>query len=408
MTDPRATVVSGMSAVAPNGVGLEEFWAATLAGTSGIGPLSRFDASGYPVRLAGEVDGFVASDHVPGRLIARTDRMTHLALAAAEWALADAGVDQRDLGEYGAAAVTANSSGGFEFGQREMENLWSKGPRAVGAYQSIAWFYAATTGQISIRHKLRGPCGVVATEQAGGIDAAAQAMRAVREGTELVVTGGTDASLSPWGFVTQLATDLLSERPDPRRAYLPFDADACGYLPGEGGAMLIVESAAAARARGAPRVYGRLSGYGATFDPRPGSGRPPGLRRAIETALADAGAEPSAIDVVFADGMGVPAHDEAEAEALTGVFGRHGVPVTVPKTMTGRLYAGGAALDIVAALLSIRAGVVPPSVGITRPVHRYGLDLVTDRPRGLPVRNALVVARGHGGFNTALVVSGST
>ncbi|MCD7445168.1 ketosynthase chain-length factor [Streptomyces lincolnensis] len=405
---PDALVVTGMSAIAPNGVGLEEYWAATLAGTSGIGALQRFDAGSYPVRLAGEADRFVASDHVPTRLITRTDRMTHLALAAAEWALADAGVDTQRLGEYDAAVVTANSSGGYEFGQREMQALWSQGPRSVGAYQSIAWFYAASTGQISIRHKFRGPCGVIASEQAGGIDAAAQAMRTVRAGTRLAVTGGTDASLSPWGFVSQLATGRLSERPDPRRAYVPFDTEACGYVPGEGGAMLVVESAAAASARGARRIYGQLRGSATTFDPRPGSGRPPALRRAIESALADAGVRASDIDVVFADGMGVPEYDAAEAAALTDVFGRHGVPVTVPKTMTGRLYAGGAALDVVTALLSVRDGVIPPSVSITRPVPDYGLDLVIGRPVRRTVRNALVVARGYGGFNAALVVGENT
>lgn len=197
--NPDAIVVTGMSVIAPNGIGLEDYWAATLAGRSGIRPLQRFDARSYPVRLAGEVPGFVASERVPGRLVGRTDRMTHFALAAADWALADARIDLAALGEYDGAVVTANSSGGFEFGQREMQNLWSSGPRSVGAYQSIAWFYAANTGQVSIRHGLRGPCGVIASEQAGGIDAAGQAMRTIRQGARMVITGGTDASLSPGG-----------------------------------------------------------------------------------------------------------------------------------------------------------------------------------------------------------------
>lgn len=400
----QTAVVTGIGVIAPNGMGTEAYWRATLDGTSGIRPISRFDASGYPVTLAGEITAFRPEDHVPSRLIAQTDRMTHLALAATDWALADA--DAADaagaLGEFETSVITANSSGGFEYGQRELQKLWTKGSAAVSAYQSIAWFYAASTGQLSIRHGMRGPCGVIATEQASGIDAVAQARRAVRHGTRLVVTGGTDASLCPWGFITQLPAGRLSRSADPARAYLPFDAAAAGFVPGEGGAILIVEDAESARARGQRRVYGEIAGYGATLDPPPGAGRPAGLRRAIETALADARMAPGDIDVVFADGLAMPESDRQEAAALGGVFGPAAVPVAVPKTMTGRLYAGGAALDIAAALLAMRDGVIPPAMHITRPAHQ--LDLVTGTPRQAPVRSALVVGRGHGGFNAALVL----
>ncbi|MEV5708053.1 ketosynthase chain-length factor [Actinoallomurus sp. NPDC052274] len=397
-------VITGLGAVTPNGLGTGAYWLATLAGRRALGPITRFDPSQYPVRIAGEVRDFTARDHVPSRLIVQTDHWTHMAVAAADMALGDAAVNPATLPEYEMAVVTASSSGGTEFGQKEMVNLWGRGPRFVGAYQSIAWFYAATTGQISIRHGMRGPCGVIATEQAGGLDALAHARRLIREGTRLVVSGGADASLCPYGLVAQLSSGRLSTRDDTRRAYLPFDVDACGYVPGEGGALLVVEDADHAAERGAPRVYGEIAGYAATFDPPPGSDRPPTLARAIENALADARMEPDAIDVVFADAMGVPEFDRSEAEALTGVFGPGRVPVTAPKTMTGRLYAGGAALDVVAALLAIRDGVIPPTVGVEQPVPDHGLDLVRDRPRRSRVRSALVVARGFGGFNAALVL----
>lgn len=400
--DAADPVFTGMSVIAPNGIGVEPYWRATLAGTSGIGPIRRFDPSRYPVRLAGEVADF-PQDAVPSRLAPETDRMTHLALAAARWALEDARLEPATVGEYGGAVVTANSSGGFEFGQRQLQNLWTRGGRAVSAYHAIAWFYAASTGQISIRHDLRGHCGVIATEQAGGIDAAAQARRVLRDGGSMVLTGGTDASLSPWGFVTQLATGLLSTRPDPARAYLPFDREACGYVPGEGGAVLVLEPAAEAQARGAPQVYGRLGGYAATTDPAPGSPRPPALRRAVTGALDDAGLKAADIDVVFADAMGVPEHDAREARALEEVFGPYGVPVTAPKSMTGRLYAG-AALDIATALLALSRGRIPPTAGVRAPAPEHRLDLVTGAPRAGPLRNALVLARGHGGFNAALVL----
>ncbi|WP_165984167.1 ketosynthase chain-length factor [Streptomyces sp. YIM 98790] len=397
-----SAVVTGIGVTAPNGLGTGEFWAATRAGTSGIRPIARFDASGYPSRLAGEVPGFDAEKLLPSRLIPQTDHMTRLALVAAEWALDDAGVDPATLPGFDMGVVTASSSGGFEFGQQELRNMWHRGNRYVSAYQSFAWFYAVNTGQVSIRHGMQGAGSALVSDQAGGLDAIAQARREIRGGSRLVVTGGVDAAVCSWGWVAQLAGGRLSRSGDPGRAYLPFDAAACGYVPGEGGALHILEDAASARARGA-RVYGEIAGYGATFDPRPGTGRKPGLARAIRLALADAGLGAGAIDAVFADAAAIPELDRIEADAIGSVFGPHGIPVTAPKTMTGRLYSGAAALDVAAALLAIRDGVIPPTVN-TVPDAAYRLDLVTGHPRQVPVHAVLVIARGHGGFNSAMVV----
>nr|ARB07180.1 ketosynthase beta subunit [uncultured bacterium] len=397
-------VITGLGVTAPNGLGADAYWSATLEGRTGISRITRFDPRRYPVRLGGELSESDPAQHVPGRLIPQTDRWTHLGLAAGEMALDDAGVQPETLPEYEMGVVTASSSGGTEFGQRETERLWAQGPQYVGAYQSIAWFYAATTGQVSIRHGMRGPCGVVCSEQAGGLDALAQARRLLSSDLRVVLTGGHDASLCPYGRVAQLTNGLLSASDDHARAYLPFDVAASGYVPGEGGAMLVAESAESARSRGV-RPYGRVTGYAATFDPRPGTGRAPGLRRAAQLALDDAGTRPDQIDAVFADAVGEPGMDLREAEAISGVFGPYGVPVTAPKTLTGRLYAGGAALDAVAALLSIRDGVLPATAGVSELAPGCDIDLVRDEPREGPVRSVLTLARGYGGFNAALVLT---
>jgi minimal PKS chain-length factor (CLF/KS beta) len=394
--------VTGISVAAPNGLGTADYWDATVAGRSGIGEIRRFDAAGYPARLAGEVPGFEAADHLPGRLLPQTDHMTRLALVAADWALADARVEPDQWSELDMGVVTASSAGGFEFGQGELKNLWSKGGQYVSAYQSFAWFYAVNTGQISIRNNMRGPSGVLVSDQAGGLDALAQARREIRRGSRLIVSGAVDASICSWGWVAQLASGRLSECGDPDRAYLPFDERARGHVPGEGGAILILEDAASARERGA-RSYGEIAGYGATFDPAPGSGRDGGLRRAIEIALADADLAAGDIDVVFADAAALPALDAAEAAAIGAVFGPGGVPVTAPKTMTGRLNSGGGPLDVAAALLSLRDALIPPTAHIS-PDPRYDLDIVLGEPRRAPLSAALVIARGYGGFNSALVV----
>ncbi|MBD0745901.1 ketosynthase chain-length factor [Streptomyces sp. CBMA152] len=403
----ETVVVTGIGVVAPNGLGTEEFWTATQKGLSGIDRISRYDPSGYPTRLAGEVQDFYGEEHLANRLLPQTDRMTQMALVASDWALADAAVDPGALPEFDMGVVTASASGGFEFAQNELQKLWSKGPEYVSAYQSFAWFYAVNTGQISIRHGMRGPSGVLVTDQAGGLDALGHARRHVRKGTGLVISGGVDASLSPWGLVSQLTTGLLSPTADPERAYAPFDDSADGWVPGEGGAILVLESESGARERGA-RSYGSIAGYGATFDPKPGSGREPGLRRAIEIALADAEVSPSDIDVVFADAAGVRDLDRVEAEALSAVFGPNGVPVTAPKTMTGRLYSGAASLDTATALLAMRDGIVPPTLRVRDQAADCPIDLIRDTAREMTVRHALVVARGHGGFNAAMVLRAPT
>lgn len=396
-----AAVVTGLGVAAPTGLGLEQYWNATLAGRRRISRITRFDPSSYPSRLAGEIIGFAAEEHLPGRLLPQTDRMTRLALVSADWAFADAGVTPAELPDYAAGVITASSSGGFEFGQNELRALWSKGGEYVSAYQSFAWFYAVNSGQISIRNGLRGPSSVVVSDQAGGLDAVAQARRQIRRGTALVMTGAVDASICPWGWVAQLAGGGLSTVDDPEQAYLPFDAAASGYVPGEGGALLVLENAEHAIQRDAPRIYGVIAGHASTVDPRPGTGEP-GLRRAIELALHDAGAAPADIDVVFADAAGSTVLDSIEADALVATFGPRGVPVTAPKTMTGRLYSGAAPLDLAAAFLSIRDGVIPPTIGTTLD-PAYRLDLVTEA-RSVPVHTALVLARGAGGFNSAMVV----
>ncbi|MFD9888458.1 ketosynthase chain-length factor [Amycolatopsis sp. NPDC059027] len=400
-----ATVITGMGVVAPTGLDARSHWANTLRGIAAIGRITRFDPERYPSRLAGQISGFEPREHLPSRLLPQTDHVTRLSLVAAGSALADAGLVPASMPEYGVGVVTASSAGGFEFGHNELHKLWSRGPEHVSAYQSFAWFYAVNSGQISIRHGLRGPSGVLVTEQAGGLDALAQARRQVRRGVPAMIAGGVDGSPCPWGWVAQLAGGRISTAEEPARAYLPFDVNASGHVPGDGGALFVLESEESARARGVTSWYGVLAGHAATFDPAPGSGRPPNLRRAIELALADAEIGPGDVDVVFADAAGTPKLDRIEADALRAVFGPRGVPVTAPKTMTGRLSAGGAALDLATALLTLRRGMIPPTVNVAEIVPEFELDLVT-RPRRVHATTALVLARGHGGFNAAMVVTG--
>ncbi|MDX3312028.1 ketosynthase chain-length factor [Streptomyces sp. NPDC054884] len=399
----RRAVVTGIGIAAPNGLGPTSYWRALMAGQSGIRRVTKFDISKYRCKLGGEIPDFVPDRHLQDRILPQSDHITRLSLVATDWALRQAGVRGGDVPTDEMGVVTAASGGGYEFGQRELAKLHHQGPEYVSAYQSFAWFYAVNTGQISIRHKMHGPGAVVISEQAGGIDAIGHARRQLRDGANLMLTGGIDSTLCPWAWVAHQATGRISRSSDPTRAYLPFDERAGGYVPGEGGAIMVLETPESAKKRLGTTVFGEIAGYASTFDPGT-PGRPPGLKRAIEMALGDAGMDASDIDVVFADAVGEAELDQVEAEALKEVFGPHGVPVAAPKTMTGRLFAGGASLDVATALLSMFWSAIPPAVGVREAVPEYEMDLVVGEPRQGPIRSALIVARGHGGFNSAMVV----
>nr|APD71551.1 type II polyketide synthase 4 [Streptomyces sp.] len=401
---PRAAI-TGIGVIAPNGMRVDAYWKSVSEGLVVLDRITREGCEQLPLRVAGEVRAFDASDLIEERFLVQTDRFSHFAMAAATLALDDAGFGRGAPAEpFSIGVVTAAGSGGGEFGQRELQKLWGQGPKFVGPYQSIAWFYAASTGQISIRSGFKGPCSVVASDEAGGLDAVAHAARAVGRGTGAVVVGAAEAPLAPYSMVCQLGYPELSTVDDPDRAYRPFTAGACGFVPAEGGAMLVVEDENRARDRGAP-IRATVAGHAATFT---GASRweqsREGLAHAIRGALDEAGCAPEEIDVVFADALGVPEADRAEALALADALGAHGtrVPVTAPKTGTGRAYCGAPLLDIAAAVLAMEHGQVPPTPNVFDICH--DLDLVMSRARPAELRTALILSRGLMGSNAALVV----
>ncbi|MCU1470898.1 MAG: Beta-ketoacyl synthase [Glaciihabitans sp.] len=403
-TTKTKTVITGIGIAAANGLGPTGYWRALMNGQSGLGPVTRFDVSGYRSKIAAEVPDFAAARHLPNRLLPQTDHITRLSLVASDWALKQANVTTDDIPSTEIGVVTAAAGGGYEYGQRELAKLHSKGPSFVSAYQSFAWFYAVNTGQISIRHGLRGASSTVVSDQAGGLDAIAHARRLIRHGdNQVTLIGGFDSALCPWAWASHQSSGRMSEATDPAAAFLPFDERANGFAPGEGGAIMVLEAAETAIERPGVRIYGEIAGYAATFDARRPN-RDPGFRRAIELALADANAGPSDIDVIFADAAGEPEADRAEAEAITEIFGPRGVPVTAPKTMTGRLFAGGASLDVATALLALYWDAIPPTINVREVDPEFEIDLVLKHPRHRPLRTALVLARGLGGFNSAMVV----
>ncbi|MFC8589022.1 ketosynthase chain-length factor [Streptomyces sp. NPDC057217] len=402
---PKRAVVTGIGVIAPNGLSADTYWKSVQEGIGVLDRITREGCEHLPLKVAGEVRSFDASTLIEERFLVQTDRFSHYAMAAASLALDDAGLGRDAPGDpYSIGVVTAAGSGGGEFGQRELQKLWGQGSKFVGPYQSIAWFYAASTGQISIRSGFKGPCGVVASDEAGGLDALAHAARAVRRGTGAMVVGAAEAPLAPYSMVCQLGYPELSTVEEPDRAYRPFTDGACGFVPAEGGAVLVVEDEDRARDRGTA-VRAVVAGHGATFT---GASRwaesREGLARAIRVALDEAGCAPEEIDVVFADALGVPEADRAEVLALADALGAHAarVPVTAPKTGIGRAYCGAPVLDVAAAVLAMEHGLVPPTPNVFDICH--DIDLVVSRARPAELRTALVLSRGLMGSNAALVV----
>ncbi|MFD9491492.1 ketosynthase chain-length factor [Streptomyces sp. NBC_01558] len=402
---PGRAAVTGIGVIAPNGQTADAYWKSVREGLGVLDRITREGCGHLPLRVAGEVRSFEAADLIEERFLVQTDRFSHFALGATVLALDDAGLGDVDSEEaYDIGVVTAAGSGGGEFGQRELQKLWGQGSRYVGPYQSIAWFYAASTGQISIRGGFKGPCGVVASDEAGGLDAVAHAARGVRRGTGAMVVGAAEAPLAPYSMVCQLAYPELSTVEDPDRAYRPFTKGACGFVPAEGGAMFVVEDERRARERGAT-VRAVVAGHAATFTGASQWERSrEGLAQAIRGALAEADCAPEEIDVVFADALGVPEADRAEALAIADALGAHGtrVPVTAPKTGIGRAYCGAPLLDTAAAVLAMEHGQVPPTPNVFDICH--DLDLVTSDARPAELRTALILSRGLMGSNAALVV----
>ncbi|ATL66262.1 ketosynthase chain-length factor [Nocardia terpenica] len=399
-----SVVLTGIGIVCPTGIGIDRYWDSVLAGRHGIRPLAGA-AGNYSSSLAARIEGFDAAQWLSDRLLHQTDVSTRFALAAAELALADSAIAPDALTDYDKGVITSNATGGFEFTHREFRKLWTEGADVVSVYESFAWFYAVNTGQISIRHGMRGPGTVLVAEQAGGLDAIGRARDVVRQGTPFVLCGGVDSSMDPWGWVSHIASGRLTRSTDPDRAYLPFAAEADGYVPGEGGALLVLEDGDSASARAAAHRYAEIAGHASTFDAAEDQGGPAGLARAIRLALADAGLTPGDVDAVFADAAGVPELDRSESDALTAVFGSAGPPVTAPKSGTGRLYSGGGPLDVATAALCMRDGVLPATPGTTAVRADCAVDLVLGAPRPVDVGVALVLARGRLGFNSALVLT---
>jgi len=404
----RRVVITGLGVVAPNGIGKEAFWQATSRGISGIKHLQRYLSSDLPISVAGEVSNFIAYDFIERKLINRTDRTTHFALAAAQEALRDAHLDLEQENLQRVGAVIANTFGGVEYMAEQSHALYMRGPRYMSVYTAIAWLQVASVGQISIRHGIQGYCKTPVNDMASGLDALGMAYRAIRRNAaDVILTGGCEAPLYPVILHALAHGDYAATGGDPQ-AYRPFDRRAAGLLLAEGAGICILEEHEHARWRGA-RIYGEIVGYGQTNDAHGLVNPSPDGRhyaRAIQLAMQERKIHSEDIAYFSLDGRAVPTSDHGEAEALQMVFGSNleRLAVSVPRTMLGHSYAAAGPLDAIAALLALEHDLIPPTINCEQPDPRYKLNLVQKEAQPLAGSVVLLGGRAIGGANVVLAL----
>lgn len=402
-------VVTGLGVVSPIGIGTADLWSGLIAGRSGAGPISSFDASGLPVRIACEIRDFDATRFISAKEAARTDRFTHLALAAAALAADEAGLEEGGFDPPRTGCIIGSGIGGLQTIVGEHDALLAGGPRRVSPFMVPKLMPNGAAGQVAMRFGLFGPTYAVSSACASGAHAIGEAVRQIRYGVaDTMLAGGTEAALTPLAVAAFARMGALSGRnDDPEAASRPFDRGRDGFVFGEGAGMLVLESRNTAEKRGAP-ILASVLGYGASCDATHVTQPDPegkGAERAMREALADARLIPDDIDYINAHGTSTPLNDRIETRAIHNTFGVEAkrIPVTSTKSQTGHLLGAAGAVEAAATILILSHGVVPATINLQEPDPDCDLDYVVDGPREASLRIGLSNSFGFGGQNASLI-----
>lgn len=403
----RRIVVTGLGAVSPVGIGIDAMWESIRKGRSGVGPITSFDVSAYPVRFAACVDDWDPSPWMDPKEARRLSRFQQFAVASALMAVEDAGLEIDEDNADRVGVIVGSGVGGLATMEEQKDVLDAKGPGRVSPFLVPMMIVDLAAGQISIRLGAKGINYAPVSACATGTHSIGEAGEVIRRGdADVVIAGGVDCGVTPLGLAAFCSARSLSTRnDDPQGASRPFDADRDGFVMGEGGAILVLEELEHARSRGA-HIYGELVGYGASADAYHVTAPDPsgdGARRAMQQALDRAGVAPSAVDYINAHGTSTGLGDVAETGAIKQVFGTRVPPVSSTKSMTGHLLGGAGSLEAAICLLAIRDGVLPPTINYTTPDPECDLDYVPNTARETVVRSALSNSFGFGGHNATLL-----
>lgn len=408
----RRVAITGLGCITALGETPESLFSALCAGKSGVSFIERFDASAYTVRFGGEIKNFEVTEYVDVRESKRMDRFTQFAVAASKQAVDDSGLDFSREDVYRAGAIVGTGIGGIKEIEEQHLRLLAKGPRKVSPFCVPRLMGNAASGNIAIRYGLRGTNFCVVSACASGSHAIGEAFNNIAWGrSDIIVTGGTEAALTPIGLASFCGARSLSTRnDDPPRASRPFDVDRDGFVLSEGAGIVILEEFEHARKRGA-YIYAELLGYAATDDgyhitaPLPNG---EGAARTMESALSDAGVEKEQLDYINAHGTGTQLNDIAESAAIRSVFGEdaYKLPVSSTKSCLGHLLGAAGAVELIVCVKVLNESVIPPTINLENQDERCDLkmDFVPLEARQAKVDTALSNSLGFGGHNACLVV----
>jgi 3-oxoacyl-[acyl-carrier-protein] synthase II len=412
MDTDRRVVITGMGVVTPVGSDLETFWRNLRNGVSGIGRIQGFDTSAFDCQIAGEVRDFDPKNYFKNpKDVRRTDRYTHLAMAAAKMALEDSGVDLEKTDRQRFGAIVSSGIGGLKTLEDQHTTLLNKGPGRVSAFTIPMLISNMASGLISMEYGLQGPNLCIVTACATSNNAIGESWRIIKFGdADIFLAGGAEASIVAIGLAGFSSMKALSTRNDePERASRPFDRDRDGFVMGEGAGIVVVEELEHAKARGA-KIYCELTGYGLSADAYHMTAPPEtgeGAARAMQIALDHAGTRPEDVDYVNAHATSTGLGDIAETRALKTVFGDYAYKVAISstKSMTGHLLGGAGAVEMAACALAIRDSVIPPTTNLENPDPECDLDYTANVAKEKKVRIAVNNSFGFGGHNATLVAA---
>ncbi len=403
----RRVVVTGLGLVSPVGIGVEESWSALVAGKSGVGPITLFDASTFPTRIAAEVKNFDPARFMDKKEVRRNDRFIHFALAAAEMAMKDSGLDMSKEDPERVGCIVGAGIGGLGTIEDEHSVLAEKGVKRIGPFFIPSLIINLAPGQISMRYGMKGPNFSPVSACATGNHALGDAMIYIERGmADVILAGGCEATLTPLGVGGFCAARALSERNDaPEKASRPFDKHRDGFVEGEGAGLVLLEEYEHARRRGA-RIYAELAGYGLTCDANHMTApQGEGAARAMQLAMEDAGIEPGQVAYISAHGTGTAINDRVETAAVKLAFGdaARRVPMSSIKSMLGHTMGAASAIEAAACALAVHDDAMPPTINYETADPDCDLDYVPNEARRQTVTCAMNNAYAFGGNNASVI-----
>ena len=409
MTSMRRVVVTGIGLVSSLGIGTDANWDALCAGRSGIGPITRFDASGFSTRIAGEVKDFDPLQFIDKKDVKKMDIFIQFAIAAADGAMADSTLAITPANDTRVGVLIASGIGGFTTIEREHKAFLDGGPRKISPFFIPSANINLAAGQVSIRFGAKGPNSATCTACTASAHAIGDAYEIIKRGAaDAMIAGGSEAAVCAMGIGGFAALRALSTRNDePERASRPFDRDRDGFVLGEGAGVVVLEELDAARSRGA-RIYAELVGYGMSSDAYHMTGQPEdgnGAVRAMAAAIESADVPPTAVDYINAHGTSTPINDPTETLAIKTYFGTHArkLAVSSSKSMTGHLLGAAGGLEAGISVLAVHNQLAPPTINLECPDPACDLDYVPNHARPMTIEYALSNSFGFGGTNAALL-----